>query len=400
MKLYIIILITCFAAVSYAQDQWVLKDSIKGAPRSVASSFALNGKGYTVAGYSEGGFRRKMHTYTFWQDDWDSSISLGGINGDGMSRGSASSFAIYEKGYVCLGQGETNPFFKDLWQFDPETNTWSQKADFIGSARRQAIAFAIDSFAYVGTGVDINGLCKDMFKYNTNTNTWTQINDFGGTARKEAVGFAMGAQGYVGTGDDGVKRKDFWQYQTASDTWIQKTDFPGTPRKGAVGWGIFPSGFICTGEDINFNYMKDLWEYNYYTDTWDQKADYIGEGRSNAFVFVIQELAFVGSGYNGVLFDDVYAYRRVLGNDELDQYSDINMYPNPTHSDFHIDVDPKDLNVEIYTIDGKQLTKSIEVNKTMHGFSINQGQLASGNYLIRLLHTSGLNVFQSKLLVL
>jgi hypothetical protein len=400
MKLYIVAFFSCFISAIHAQDQWVLKDSIKGKPRSVASAFTLNGKGYTVAGYSVGGFRRKMHEYTYWQDDWDSSISLGGINGSGMARGSASSFAIYEKGYVCLGQGETNPFFKDLWQFDPITNTWTQKADFIGSARRQAVAFTIDSFAYVGTGIDITGLRKDMFKYNVNSNTWTQINDFGGSARKEAVGFAMGAQGYIGTGDDGVMKNDFWQYQPESDAWIQKTDFPGTSRKGAVGWGIFPSGFICTGEDINFNYMKDLWEYNYYADSWDQKADYIGQGRSNAFVFVIQQVAFVGSGYNGEFFDDVYAYRRVLGQEEFEQYSDIVVDPNPAHSDFHINVDPKDLNVEIYTIHGKRLTDKMDIHKTMNGFSIDRGQLASGNYLIRLSHISGLNVFQSKLSVL
>ena len=60
----------------------------------------------------------------------------------------------------------------------------------------------------------------------------------------------------------------------------------------------------------------------------------------------------------------------------------------------------KDLNVDIFTIDGRRLTDKMEIHKTMNGFSIDRGQLASGNYLIRLSHISGLNVFQRKLSVL
>ena len=76
-----------------------------------------------------------MVSYTPWQNDWDDEPSLGGLNGSGLARGSASAFTINQKGYVCLGQGETNGFFKDLWEFDPVTNVWTQKADFAGSAR-------------------------------------------------------------------------------------------------------------------------------------------------------------------------------------------------------------------------------------------------------------------------
>ena len=30
---------------------------------------------------------------------------------------------------------------KDLWQYDPNTDTWMQKADLPGAARRDAVAF-------------------------------------------------------------------------------------------------------------------------------------------------------------------------------------------------------------------------------------------------------------------
>lgn len=386
MKIVILLFSFAIGTFTFGQNQWVIKDSINGAPRSVSSSFVLNGEGYVMGGLDESGFRRKMYSYTFFQDDWDDELSIGGLSGSGLARGSASSFSIGNKGYICLGQGETNPFFQDLWEYDSATQSWSQKADFIGSPRRQAVGFAISGIAYVGTGIDINGLQKDMYKYDPTINTWTQINDFGGTARKEAVGFTMGGQGYVGTGDDGVMKKDFWQYRPEIDSWIQKADFPGTARKGAVGFGIFPTAFICTGEDINFNYTKDLWEYNYYADVWVQRADYLGSGRTNAVCFVLEDLAFVGTGYNSEgFFDDFYAYRRIVGLNELEDIANVSVYPNPVKRSCHIKSDLHNLEMEVYSLDGKEITSQIDISIEPDGFLMNRLNMPNGQYMIRLI---------------
>ena len=386
MKIVTLLFFLATSTLGFGQNQWVIKDSLNGAPRSVSSSFVLNGEGYVMAGLDVSGFRRKMYSYTPWQDDWDDELSIGGLSGSGLARGSASSFSIGNKGYICLGQGETNPFFQDLWEYDLATQSWSQKADFAGSSRRQAVAFVISDTAYVGTGIDVNGLQKDMYKYDSGANTWTQINDFGGTARKEAAGFAMGGQGYVGTGDDGVMKKDFWQYQPETDSWFQKADFPGTARKGAAGFGIFPTAFICTGEDINFNYTNDLWEYNYYADAWVQRADYLGAGRTNAVCFVLNDLAYVGTGYNSEgFFDDFYAYRRIVGLDELEDIANVSVYPNPIKNTCHIKSDLDDLKVEVYSLDGKEITHQIDISNEPNGFLMNRLNMPNGQYMIRLI---------------
>lgn len=398
MKYLIISIFIFLSWVTNSQNQWVQKDSINGAPRSVASSFVLNGEGYVLAGLDQDGFRRKMYSYTFWQDDWDDETSIGGASGSGLARGSASSFSLNNKGYICLGQGETNPFFNDLWEFDPITNTWSQKASFIGSPRRSAVSFTIDSLAYVGTGISANGLEKDIFSYNSNTNTWTQKNDFGGTARKEAVGFSMEGQAYIGTGDEGIYTNDFWQYQASNDSWIQKSDFPGTPRKGAVGWGIFPSAYIATGEDNAFNFTKDVWEYNYFSDTWVQRADFIGEGRSNAVVFVLQDLAFVGAGYNGQFFDDVYAYRRIVGVDDLENNPSFTIYPNPIQTTFSIRTEINNTDIKIINLNGDV----IEVNssKTPEGYKVTRPNIPSGQYFIQITDLNTSAIHQEKITLL
>ena len=56
---------------------------------------------------------------------------------------------------------------------------------------------------------------KDFWEYDPALNTWTQKADYGGTGRKNAVGFYIGSKGYIGTGWDGMGDsydKDFWEY--------------------------------------------------------------------------------------------------------------------------------------------------------------------------------------------
>ncbi len=95
----------------------------------------------------------------------------------------------------------------------------------------------------------VHALQKDFWEYDPAANTWTQKADFGGTARYSAVGFSIGSKGYIGTGDDGWSSiaKDFWEYDPAANTWTQKADFGGTARDCAVGFSIGSKGYIGTG---------------------------------------------------------------------------------------------------------------------------------------------------------
>jgi hypothetical protein len=384
MKGILLVFITAIGLTSYGQDTWGAKDSVKGSARSVSSSFILNGEAYIVAGLDENGFRRKMHSYLFMEDDWDPEESLGGINGSGLARGSACGFSIGFKAYVCIGQGETSGFFSDTWEFDLLTQSWSQKADFAGGQRRQAISFVIDDIAYVGTGNSPTGFKKDMYKYDPTTNIWTQLNDFGGTARKEAVGFKMGGQGYVGTGDDGVMLNDFWQYEPTTDTWSQKPNCPGNPRKGAVGWGIFPNAYVCTGEDNTFTYTSDLWEYNYFLDNWVQRTSMPGPGRTGAVAFVLNNQGFVATGYTGTFLDDMFTYTPILGIGDLIDQANVLIYPNPAVDVCHINTDVKGLELNLFSLSGKRLNQEVLVIETANGFSVKRNNLSAGQYFVQL----------------
>src|SRR4030042_1121939 len=58
---------------------------------------------------------------------------------------------------------------------------------------------------------------------------WIELSDFEGVPRSDAVAFAIGTKGYVGTGynAEDERLKDFWEYDPDQNTWNQNADFPG-----------------------------------------------------------------------------------------------------------------------------------------------------------------------------
>src|SRR5919106_913314 len=66
-----------------------------------------------------------------------------------ISRGTA--FAVGNKGYVGLGWSDGS--CDDVWEYDPETDSWTGKADFPGGPRYHAVSFTRGDEAFVACGV-------------------------------------------------------------------------------------------------------------------------------------------------------------------------------------------------------------------------------------------------------
>ena len=153
----------------------------------------------------------------------------------------------------------------DFWEYDPSSNTWTQKANFGGAPRQGAVGFGIGTKGYIGTGLHENQNVADIdfWEYDPSSNIWTQKADFGGPGREMAVGFSIGNKGYIGTGQNngGPSFSDFWEYDPSSDIWTQKADFGGAARYDAVGFSIGDNGYIGTGYDNLIGDENDFWEY-------------------------------------------------------------------------------------------------------------------------------------------
>ena len=78
---------------------------------------------------------------------------------------------------------------------------------------------------------------------------------------------------------------------TVIGNWVNKSDFDGVARSEAVSFVINDTAYIGTGFD-GTNRLNDLWEYDAVKNFWIQKADFPGSARSSAVAF-----AAAGKGY-------------------------------------------------------------------------------------------------------
>jgi len=153
----------------------------------------------------------------------------------GLAENTRYIIRAYATNYAGTSYGDTVSF--------RTLKSWTQINGFIGIERAGAVGFAIGAKGYLGTGFRTEKsrlYLKDFWEYNPQTNQWTQKADFGGEARSSAVGFAIGTKGYIGTGSGNVVvLKDFWEYNPASNQWSRKADFGGVGRFNSVGFNEF-----------------------------------------------------------------------------------------------------------------------------------------------------------------
>ncbi len=205
---------------------WTLKATFPAHGQYSASCFAIGNYGYTGLGNPSGGasgpFDNGWYRYNPTTDVWDTVASF-----PGAARWATSGFTDGTNGYVGLGVDNslTEPNYNDWWQYNPTTNTWTQKSNIPGTRRFYCAGFVINGKIYVGAGQihDFSNLPSDtMFKYSPGTDTWSSIANYAGGLRFAAKGFAIGAYGYMGTGNDDTNdHNDFWQY-TPQDVGIDE----------------------------------------------------------------------------------------------------------------------------------------------------------------------------------
>ena len=257
--------------------------------RISAVGFSVGGRGYLTTGYAilYGGNRKDLWEYDPVTDGWTQRADL-----PGEARKEAVGFAINDKGYVCAGMGAT--YLQDLWAYEPATNTWVQKASLPGAARCGAVAFVTAGKAYVTTGTNGSSL-QDTWAYDPVTDAWTSRAPFAGAARVYAAAFAVGGKGYVGTGANPGWTKDFWCYDPITDAWVQKADFGGSARYRAVGFALGTKGYMGTGGPGG-PATPDIWEYDTATNSWLQRAS--GMYANSPVAFTIGNTAHLATGGN------------------------------------------------------------------------------------------------------
>src|SRR5674476_1180928 len=68
---------------------------------------------------------------------------------------------------------------------------------------------------------------------------------------------------------------------TTIGNWVSKSDLDGVARSEAVSFVVNDTAYIGTGYDGNVR-LNDLWQYDAVKNFWTQKADFPGVPRSSA----------------------------------------------------------------------------------------------------------------------
>ena len=379
----ILILSIFFLFTIQGRSQWTQKADFAGsANRDMAVGFSIGNKGFIGTGseiYICGLPVACQKDYKdFWEYNPENNTWTKKADFGGDARIQAVGFSIGDKGYI--GTGGRSGYRKDFWEYNPVNDTWTRKADFPGAARWAAVGFAIGNKGYIGTGGNGTQYFRDIWEYDPATDQWTQKADFPGTVRGGAVGFSIGSKGYIGLGwSEGNLENDFWEYDPMNDSWEQVADFPAGGRQGATGFSIGLKGYVVTGNDGS--YKNDFWEWDSTTNTWQQKENFGGAGRIKGVGFSIDTKAYFGTGNSsGIYKNDFWEYNAVITANSRFIENTVKIYPNPDIDKITIHSPEKSI-IELTDINGHIMETYYQSGSDM---AIDMNGYTGGIYFVKV----------------
>lgn len=191
---------------------WEQKADFAGSERYGAVGFAVSGNGYIGTGY-DGSELKDFYKYNPSTNTWVQSVGFGGDK-----RRDALTFSIGNK--VYMGTGLHNGAYEnDFYVFDGSTEVWSRLKDLDDDDEDYAILLSggvgltLDGMGYIVTG-EAGGVSKNVWEYNPLTDTWDEKPDFEGTARQDAIAFSFSDKAFVAMGRSGSYYfDDNWEFR-------------------------------------------------------------------------------------------------------------------------------------------------------------------------------------------
>jgi N-acetylneuraminic acid mutarotase len=362
---------------------------------------------------------------------WFQKASFGGVG-----RHRAVGIAIGNKGYI--GTGHVNGSgvdisYKDWWQYDPASDSWTQKADFPIN-EHGAVAFGTETHGYVGGGSALN---NEFYSYNPITNTWTSIASCP-LSPGDTQGFSVQNKGYVlsgnslaeydpttntwtmkancpvgistwssafGTTGSGFVKSgvNFYEFKPVQNEWIQRANFPGLSSNGSSAFAIDDKGYVTCGYVGGLSIVTDqVWEFNSGSNSWTLIGEFPGTSRRFPVAFSIEGKGYFGTGTNGINMNDFWQFNyNPLGTDELllDETT-VQVYPNPVSDEVtfafnNIDYSKlENCKLSIYNLQGELIYEQLNLTPMV---KFNRNSKINGMYIFTI-STSEKTVYTGKLI--
>jgi N-acetylneuraminic acid mutarotase len=334
-----------------------------------------------------------------------------------IARHRAASFSIGNKGYVGIGHTNGTGFnvvYNDWWEFDPATNSWTQKADY-PTGSYGVSTFVIGNKGYMGGG-NVGG--GNFYEYKPITNKWAPIPN-PPTLPDDETAFVINDKGYVlddfnlyefdpsnnswttknqipangwQTSSFVIDNKGYlkvnnnlYEYKPLLDSWIQRANFPGQATSGSGAFALNNKGYIVCGYNGSLAaVVSEVWSFDPSSNTWTQETDFPGTSRRFCTSFSIGNKGYFGLGTNGTNFSDFWEYNPEIEFLTINENQAVKIlpYPNPTTNLITFDLSNLDLNnrliFNVYNTKGQMIYQT-NINQTI--ITLNKTDFKVGNYI-------------------
>lgn len=361
---------------------WSQRESNPGPARHRAVAISIGNRGYAGLGHINA--VTDILYNDWWEYDPGTNSWTQKANFPPGPRMHSCGFTIGNYGYVGTGRDNAYVEQNDFYRYDPASNSWSAMAPIPSTGRRGAVAFVVGGKGYVATGSYGN----ELWEYTPSTNSWAAKAPYPGTGRSSSVAFAIGSLGYVGTGDDGGPNNDFYAYDPSTNSWTAKATYAGLSRMEAAGFALNGKGYIGTGCDYQSgNNYNDFWQYDPTANSWIQVADFSGAARRYMACFVIGTRAYGCFGTSGTNYNDLWEYGNYSGIEENTLYKvEVKTYPNPFFDQVSIvipdKVDLQHAHLCVYDLQGRMIQEEVDLRN--HSIQISKDQLVAGMYFYQI----------------
>ncbi len=399
-KMYFTMTFMLFVISASSQLSWIRLPDYPGQGKLAVASMSINGKGYIGLGHDQSGNgSSEWFEYNPGTNSWTQKASL-----PSLGRWSVVSFTIGNIGYICTG-AINGSLTNETWAYDPGSDTWSRKADFPGTVRMSAAGFSINNLGFVGTGYNAGDSYNDIYEYNPVSDTWTAKADFIGLERNGAIAFSVGSKGFLGMGNNTNSTsnfRDFYEYNPASDSWTQRAEFPLPYVVAASAYAGSNDGYTLGGyyyqySGITHNPLNMLYRYNILSDEWSLAGTFCGLPRGYAGSFSINNDIYIGSGAqrndasSSSMLNDFWKLSNglTLRIENPDTYSDFSILPNPADRIIFFDDNLNNFEKDAVRIYNASGKLVSEKLLLRSENSIDISQLPAGIYFVELVSSSG-----------
>jgi len=298
--------------------EWTKSTVFTQDPRSGATSFTIDGKGaYVVGGYVNPTMGIALDGAVFNGKGWSGIADF-----TGSARHEAVGFAVGGNGYVGTGRNLDNELFKDFFKYNPTTDSWTEIAEFPGVARSGAIAFTLGNYAYVGLGTNAGGgRLGDLYRYNPAQDEWTAVDNLPFKDKLTgAFAFVIGDKAYIGGGYNTSSNLPSGFYAFDGSSWntlnsLNRSDdnYTYDARKyNAATFVIGNYAYVVSGRNAN-TVTSTVWKYDPSSDSWTDKHQALStDPREKGVGFSLDGKGYVVTGVNGsIVFDNMYEFTPV-----------------------------------------------------------------------------------------